>query len=91
MSDLEAELEKLNSALEEKGAELRYIIKEEKQRKEAELQVETLFFNELFLSGTLYFFNYYLVLVLHIYLLIVFKVSFFYFANNILHLMYIQS
>ncbi|XP_042084305.1 FSD1-like protein isoform X2 [Haplochromis burtoni] len=38
MSDLEAELEKLNSALEEKGAELRYIIKEEKQRKEAELQ-----------------------------------------------------
>lgn len=44
MSDLEAELEKLNSALEEKGAELRYIIKEEKQRKEAELQVETLFF-----------------------------------------------
>lgn len=91
MSDLEAELEKLNSALEEKGAELRYIIKEEKQRKEAELQVETLFFNELFLSGTLYFLNYYLVLVLHIYLLIVFKVSFFYFANNILHLMYIHS
>uniref|UniRef100_A0A3Q4GKQ9 FSD1-like protein-like n=1 Tax=Neolamprologus brichardi TaxID=32507 RepID=A0A3Q4GKQ9_NEOBR len=38
MSDLEAELEKLNSALEEKGAELRYIIKEEKQRKEVELQ-----------------------------------------------------
>uniref|UniRef100_A0AAX7TUR1 Fibronectin type III and SPRY domain containing 1-like n=1 Tax=Astatotilapia calliptera TaxID=8154 RepID=A0AAX7TUR1_ASTCA len=74
MSDLEAELEKLNSALEEKGAELRYIIKEEKQRKEAELQVETLFFNELFLSGTLYFLVYYL--VLHIYLLIVFKVIF---------------
>lgn len=89
MSDLEAELEKLNSALEEKGAELRYIIKEEKQRKEAELQVETLFFNELFLSGTLYFLIYYL--VLHIYLLIVFKVIFFYFANNILHLMYIHS
>lgn len=80
MSDLEAELEKLNSALEEKGAELRYIIKEEKQRKEAELQVETLFFNELFLSGTLYFLVYYL--VLHIYVLIVFKVIFFYFANK---------
>ncbi|XP_022624145.1 FSD1-like protein [Seriola dumerili] len=38
MSDLEAELEQLSSALEEKGAELRYIIKEEKRRKEAELQ-----------------------------------------------------
>lgn len=90
MSDLEAELEKLNSALEEKGAELRYIIKEEKQRKEAELQVETLFFNELFLSGTLYFLVYYL--VLHIYLLIVFNVIFSTLQiNNILHLMYIHS
>lgn len=90
MSDLEAELEKLNSVLEEKGAELRYIIKEEKQRKEAELQVETLFFNELFLSGTLYFLVYYL--VLHIYLLIVFKVIFSTLQiNNILHLMYIHS
>uniref|UniRef100_A0A3B4XB42 FSD1-like protein n=1 Tax=Seriola lalandi dorsalis TaxID=1841481 RepID=A0A3B4XB42_SERLL len=38
MSDLEAELEQLSSALEEKGAELRYIIREEKRRKEAELQ-----------------------------------------------------
>lgn len=85
MSDLEAELEKLNSALEEKGAELRYIIKEEKQRKEAELQVET-----LFLSGALYFLVYYL--VLHIYLLIVFKVIFSTLQiNNILHLMYIHS
>ncbi|XP_008303840.1 FSD1-like protein isoform X3 [Stegastes partitus] len=37
-SDLEAELEQLRSALEEKGAELRHILKEEKQRKEAELQ-----------------------------------------------------
>lgn len=90
MSDLEAELEKLNSALEEKGAELRYIIKEEKQRKEAELQVETLFFNELFLSGTLYFLVYYL--ALHIYLLIVFNVIFSTLQiNNILHLMYIHS
>uniref|UniRef100_A0A3Q1F8A1 FSD1-like protein n=1 Tax=Acanthochromis polyacanthus TaxID=80966 RepID=A0A3Q1F8A1_9TELE len=39
MSDLEAELEQLRSVLEEKGAELRHIIKEEQQRKEAELQV----------------------------------------------------
>ncbi|TMS00879.1 FSD1-like protein [Larimichthys crocea] len=38
MSDLEAELELLRSILEEKGAELRCIIKEEKLRKEAELQ-----------------------------------------------------
>ncbi|XP_051794888.1 FSD1-like protein isoform X1 [Acanthochromis polyacanthus] len=38
MSDLEAELEQLRSVLEEKGAELRHIIKEEQQRKEAELQ-----------------------------------------------------
>ncbi|KAM9333880.1 FSD1-like protein [Symphorus nematophorus] len=37
-SELEAELELLSSALEEKGAELRGVIKEEKQRKEAELQ-----------------------------------------------------
>lgn len=42
MSELEAELEQLSSALEEKGAGLRYIIKEEKRRKEAELQVKTL-------------------------------------------------
>ncbi|KAG8010393.1 FSD1-like protein, partial [Nibea albiflora] len=39
MSDLDAELELLSSTLEEKGAELRCIIKEEKLRKEAELQV----------------------------------------------------
>ncbi|XP_074473645.1 FSD1-like protein isoform X2 [Sebastes fasciatus] len=38
MSELEAELEQLSSALEEKGAGLRDVIKEEKQRKEAELQ-----------------------------------------------------
>lgn len=38
-SDLEAELELLRSTLEEKGAELRDIIREETQRKEAELQV----------------------------------------------------
>ncbi|XP_035995742.1 FSD1-like protein isoform X1 [Fundulus heteroclitus] len=38
MSELEAELEGLSSALEERGAQLRDIIKEEKQRKEAELQ-----------------------------------------------------
>uniref|UniRef100_A0A4W6CLJ9 Fibronectin type III and SPRY domain containing 1-like n=1 Tax=Lates calcarifer TaxID=8187 RepID=A0A4W6CLJ9_LATCA len=38
MSDLEAELGQLSSTLEEKGAELRGIIKEEKCRKEAELQ-----------------------------------------------------
>ncbi|XP_076614937.1 FSD1-like protein isoform X3 [Chaetodon auriga] len=38
MSDLEVELERLSSALEEKGAELRSVIKEEKQRKDAELQ-----------------------------------------------------
>ncbi|XP_053196110.1 FSD1-like protein [Scomber japonicus] len=37
-SDLEAELEQLSSALEEKGAELRGAIKEETQRKEAQLQ-----------------------------------------------------
>lgn len=39
MSDLEAELEQLRSTLEDKGAELRDIIREETQRKEAELQV----------------------------------------------------
>ncbi|GLD56890.1 FSD1-like protein, partial [Lates japonicus] len=38
MSDLEAELGQLSSTLEEKGAELRGVIKEEKCRKEAELQ-----------------------------------------------------
>lgn len=38
-SDLEAELELLRSTLEEKGLELRDIIREETQRKEAELQV----------------------------------------------------
>ncbi|KAM9734616.1 FSD1-like protein isoform 2-T2 [Menidia menidia] len=38
MSDLEAELEQLSSALEERGAELRDIIRAESQRKEAELQ-----------------------------------------------------
>ncbi|XP_070845744.1 FSD1-like protein isoform X1 [Chaetodon trifascialis] len=38
MSDLEVELERLSSTLEEKGAELRGVIKEEKQRKDAELQ-----------------------------------------------------
>lgn len=40
MTDLEAELERLSSALDDKGAELRGVIKEEKQRKEAELQVK---------------------------------------------------
>nr|XP_033503089.1 FSD1-like protein [Epinephelus lanceolatus] len=38
MSELEAELEKLSSALEERGAWLRSVIEEEKQRKDAELQ-----------------------------------------------------
>ncbi|XP_071767133.1 FSD1-like protein [Centroberyx gerrardi] len=38
MSELEAELERLSSALEEKGAELRGAIREEQCRKEAELQ-----------------------------------------------------
>lgn len=38
-SGLEAELELLRSAVEEKGLELRDIIREETQRKEAELQV----------------------------------------------------
>lgn len=45
MSELEAELEQLRSALEEKEAELCGIIKEEKQRKEAELHVKKLLFN----------------------------------------------
>lgn len=40
VSELETELELLSSALEEKGLELHDIIKEEKQRKEAELQVK---------------------------------------------------
>ncbi|KAI3362534.1 hypothetical protein L3Q82_012836, partial [Scortum barcoo] len=38
MTELEVELELLNSALEVKGAELRGVINEEKQRKETELQ-----------------------------------------------------
>lgn len=38
-SDLEAELELLRSTLEDKGAELRDVIREETQRKGAELQV----------------------------------------------------
>lgn len=41
-SDLEAELELLRSALEQKGLELRDVIREETQRKEAELQVALL-------------------------------------------------
>lgn len=40
MSELEAELELLRSTLDEKGVGLRDIIKEEKQRKESELQVK---------------------------------------------------
>lgn len=44
MSELEAELEQLSSALEERGAQLRDIIREEKQRKEAELQVQIVVF-----------------------------------------------
>lgn len=39
MSELEAELQLLSSALDDKGAELCGIIKDETQRKEAELQV----------------------------------------------------
>ncbi|XP_073334629.1 FSD1-like protein isoform X2 [Pagrus major] len=42
MSELEAELQLLSSALDDKGAELRGIIKEETQRKEAELQTQLL-------------------------------------------------
>lgn len=44
MTDLEAELEQLSCALHEKGEELRDIIKDEKCRKEAELQVWDLIF-----------------------------------------------
>ncbi|XP_047228939.1 FSD1-like protein isoform X2 [Girardinichthys multiradiatus] len=40
MSELEVELEKLSSTLEERGVQLRDIIKEETQRKEAELQLQ---------------------------------------------------
>lgn len=40
MTELEAELEQLRSALEERGAQLSDVIKEENQRKDAELQVE---------------------------------------------------
>ncbi|XP_070706680.1 FSD1-like protein isoform X1 [Pempheris klunzingeri] len=40
MSELEVELDKLNSALNDKGAELRCVIKEEQQRKEVELQTQ---------------------------------------------------
>lgn len=40
MSELGLEIELLRSTLEEKELELRDIIQEEKQRKEAELQVE---------------------------------------------------
>ncbi|XP_017259434.1 FSD1-like protein [Kryptolebias marmoratus] len=42
MSELEAELEQLSSTLEERGAQLRDIIREEKERKEAELQRQIL-------------------------------------------------
>lgn len=41
ISELDLEIELLRSTLEKKGVELRDIIQEEKQRKEAELQVET--------------------------------------------------
>lgn len=40
MSELEAELEQLSSALEERGAELRAAVAQSQQRKEAELQVQ---------------------------------------------------
>lgn len=39
-SELEEEIEKLSSALDEKAAELRDAIMQETQRKEAELQVK---------------------------------------------------
>uniref|UniRef100_A0A1A7XDC2 Fibronectin type III and SPRY domain containing 1-like n=1 Tax=Iconisemion striatum TaxID=60296 RepID=A0A1A7XDC2_9TELE len=42
MSELEEELEKLNSALKERGAQLGDIINKEKQRKEAELEQQLL-------------------------------------------------
>ncbi|XP_068190657.1 FSD1-like protein [Antennarius striatus] len=50
MSELEVELQLLHSTLEEKGAELRGIIKEEKQRKEAELQKQLSDVNSSLLS-----------------------------------------
>lgn len=50
MSELEVELEKLSSALEERGAQLRDIIKEEKQRKEAELEVRLWMTSQFFLD-----------------------------------------
>lgn len=43
VSELEAELDQLRCALEEKGMELRDVITEETQRKEAELQVQKTF------------------------------------------------
>uniref|UniRef100_A0A671W523 FSD1-like protein n=1 Tax=Sparus aurata TaxID=8175 RepID=A0A671W523_SPAAU len=46
MSELEAELQLLSSALDDKGAELCGIIKEETQRKEAELQVNIIAVSE---------------------------------------------
>lgn len=48
-SELEVELEKLSSALEEKGVELREAIIEETQRKEVELQVKKLLVFKYFL------------------------------------------
>lgn len=47
-TELEAELEQLSSALAEKGAELHDVIKEEKHRKEAELQVTTVLYLSLY-------------------------------------------
>lgn len=44
MSELEVELEQLSTALDEKGVELRGVIKEEKRRKEVELQVNKLLY-----------------------------------------------
>ncbi len=44
MSELETELQLLSSAIEEKRVELHGIIKQEKQRKEVELQVKKCFF-----------------------------------------------
>lgn len=60
MSELEVELELLRSTLEEKGVGLRDIIKEEKQRKEAELQVNKTQLHFLFFLQFLflYFFNF---------------------------------
>lgn len=48
-SDLEAELELLRTTLEMKGAELHNSIKEERQRKEAELQVRDILKKNSFL------------------------------------------